>query len=305
MPKAQEFSVFEVLKSSDAEVLIGGMITDWTQPDADGEVVARNEVQDGLARYMKNPVVTNLHENEGWKNAGMADMKIEVRENGIYQEARVWDPDLVGPIKRGEIKAWSAGYRGRNGQPIRRVPITLPSGMACKEIRNWEMTHTAIVPIPAVAAAVFEVLKSLKPWSKEESEMTETASPPAEQAPPAQAPAQTNTTDLEAITALTSRVNTLEARMASFETAQKALGESLAKALDAKATVEKALAEKDTAMAAIQKELAEARKPVHKAIQPPDNNAKPPEPQPKWDPKLSTQENAKAVFDWQQRNPGA
>jgi HK97 family phage prohead protease len=137
--------------------------------DREGEVVSSQAMQEAIADYMKNPIITYCHD---WMNPIGRALEAAVEPDGrtrikaMISKSTQQGRDVIGLIKDKILKCLSIGFNGKGDKP----------GEMIGEAWYWraiEWLETAVVPIPANPNAVFLMAKGYGPQGL----VTETVDP--------------------------------------------------------------------------------------------------------------------------------
>ncbi len=150
------------------DVTIRGYLSTFRNQDRDGDYVAPGAFQDGIAEFMKNPVLLVDHENRVDCIAGRFT-KLAEDTKGLYFEARLtnspapWAADIRHKVANDELNTCSMGgfftYDRSEGKSV------------IKEVALYEGSLT---PIPANPEAVFST-RSLDPNNAKDAKMIKKA----------------------------------------------------------------------------------------------------------------------------------
>lgn len=176
-PKVLKQFAFEVVKQEGQDIYIKGYITNWMEPDRDGDVLDPRNADKGLTNYRLSPIVTMLHpfSDTPYSVAMAVEGTEKIDEIGIYYEYKMiqpayasnsseaWEADETRAFARSEvlsgaIRAWSIGANTLHGQEWSIEEITTKQGKA-KMLKNYDINHVALCYIPANGKAVFSVLQ--------------------------------------------------------------------------------------------------------------------------------------------------
>jgi HK97 family phage prohead protease len=129
-------------------VYVSGLASDYL-PDRDDELVSRDAMRDGLAKYMaSNPIVLFMHK---WDRAVGRVVAAHIDDRGLHIEARLdaptdpssWQADVVNKVRSGTLRTFSIGGRfHRVGNVIERV----------------DLMEISIATVPINPRAVFSVV---------------------------------------------------------------------------------------------------------------------------------------------------
>jgi len=116
--------------------------------DRDGDVVLSFD----LTNYQKNPIILYQHNQN--KPAGVA-LEVELTDKGLYIKAEIYkdvNQEAFNAVKRGVVKTFSVGFRGKDGHYDPESDIYYFS--------KTELLEVSLVSVPANQDSIFSIVDS-------------------------------------------------------------------------------------------------------------------------------------------------
>lgn len=292
---------FQVLKerSPNGKLVCEGYLTDWTEPDREGDIIDPAFAEKGTANFQQNPVYFFHHPKKGDIIAARGTMTIADKKGIKVRFEPLNDTEerafVYNEIEQGNLRCLSGGYSPYQGQGYNAETITREDGTTYQLLKTWDLEHAALTYRPVNPKATFDIIsKEIKGEISMSEETPATPAPTPEEEKKEEKKEEAPATDPNI-----ARFLALEERIARLEGIQ---AKELKELQDKTAILQKELKEASDKTAAINKAFEEAKKPVLKSeVPPPDGVPAPVEPEPKYDHRISALQNTENYRAWQRR----